>query len=61
MAYLALERIFVFLQEEEKASYWRDALIDAGGENGVAPEFIEAVEKSLEKISPRNTSIMESE
>ena len=61
MAYLALERIFVFLQEEEKASYWRDALIDAGGENGVAPEFIEAVEKSLEKISPRSNSVIESE
>ena len=49
------------LQEEEKAAYWRDALLDAGGENGVAPEFIEAVEKSLEKMSPRSNSVMESE
>ena len=36
MAYLALERIYKFLDDDENSSYWRDALIDAGGDEAVA-------------------------
>lgn len=60
MAYLALERIYKFLEDDEKSEYWRDALIDAGGTEAVAKEFIVAVETALLKMNP-NSNLFEEE
>lgn len=61
MAYLALERIYKFLADDENSSYWRDALIDAGGDEAVAPEFITAVENALIKMDPKSSALFEEE
>lgn len=59
MAYLALERIYKFLDDDENSSYWRDALIDAGGDEAVATEFINAVENALIKMDPNSSALLE--
>ena len=59
MAYLALERIYKFLDDDENSSYWRDALIDAGGDEAVATEFINAVENALIKMDPKSSAFEE--
>lgn len=61
MAYLALERIYKFLDDDENSSYWRDALIDAGGDEAVAIEFINAVENALIKMDPKSSALFEEE
>ena len=50
MAYVALHRINVFLGDEKEAAKWNEALIDSGGEDAVAIEWIEAIEDSLSSI-----------
>jgi len=61
MAYLALERIYRFLDDGEKSIYWRDALIDAGGDEAVATEFITAVENALIRMDPKSSGLFEEE
>ena len=50
MAYVALHRIYQFLADEKAAKEWYDNLIDSGGEQAVAAEWIEAIEESLANI-----------
>ena len=47
MAYVALHRIHVFLEQPDEARRWLESFEDAGGEAAVAPEWIEAVEEAL--------------
>jgi hypothetical protein len=47
MAYVALHRIHVFLEQPSEARRWLESFEDAGGEAAVAPEWIEAVEEAL--------------
>lgn len=51
MAYVALHRIYQFLGDEDSAKEWYDNLVDSGGEEAVAIEWIEAIEKSLMNIN----------
>ena len=53
MAYVALHRIHEFLGDKEEAEKWFENLIDSGGEDAVAPEWIEAIENSLSNINDR--------
>ena len=53
MAYVALHRIHEFLGDKEEAERWFENLIDSGGEDAVAPEWIEAIENSLANINDR--------
>ena len=50
MAYLALHRIHLFIGDEATASEWHDSLLDAGGEEAVAIEWVEAIHFALESI-----------
>ena len=50
MAYLALHRIHLFIGEDDVANDWYESLLDAGGEDAVAFEWIEAIHSSLERI-----------
>jgi hypothetical protein len=52
MAYLALHRIYLFMQDVEEADKWLDSLVDVGGENAVAREWIEAIHECLVSIDP---------
>jgi hypothetical protein len=47
MAYGALHRIHLFLNQPEPAQRWREAFEDAGGETAVAPEWLEAIDEAL--------------
>ena len=51
MAYVALHRINQFLGNDEEVEKWYEALIDSGGEEAVAKEWIEAIETSLSSIN----------
>jgi len=52
MAYLALHRIYLFMQDVEEADKWLDSLVDVGGEKAVAKEWIEAIHQYLKSIDP---------
>ena len=47
MAYVALHRIHVFLEQPKVARRWLEAFEDAGGEAAVAPEWIGAIHTAL--------------
>ena len=47
MAYAALHRIHLFLDQQEPAKTWREAFEDAGGEDAVAPEWLRAIDQAL--------------
>ncbi len=51
MAWLALEKIHIFLDSTDEADHWRKRLNEVGGNDAVAPEWIAAIEKSLEKVA----------
>ena len=51
MAYVALHRINQFLGNEKEVVKWHEALIDSGGEESVAIEWIEAIETALSSIN----------
>lgn len=51
MAYVALHRINQFLGNEKEVEKWYEALIDSGGEESVAKEWIEAIETALSSIN----------
>lgn len=50
MAYVALHRIYLYLEEPEEAKKWLEAFEDAGGESAVAPEWIGAIHLSLQEM-----------
>jgi len=52
MAWIALERIYKYLGNEEKHTYWSDRLSESGGEEAVAKEWILAIEESLSDLKP---------
>tara|TARA_B100001758_G_scaffold227318_1_gene220656 strand:- start:367 stop:1086 length:720 start_codon:yes stop_codon:yes gene_type:complete len=54
MAWLALERIHSFLENESEASHWGRRLAESGGEEAVAEEWIEAIESALGRLRPDN-------
>ena len=47
MAYVALHRIHLFLEDERAAKRWLEAFEDAGGVESVAPEWISAIHDGL--------------
>ena len=52
MAWLALERIHRFLENDVEASHWAKRLAESGGEAAVAEEWIGAIESALGSIHP---------
>ena len=50
MAYVALHRIHVFLEQKKEAQRWLEAFEDAGGEASVAPEWIGAIHHALNEL-----------
>ncbi|MDP6334044.1 MAG: hypothetical protein QF479_05340 [Candidatus Poseidoniaceae archaeon] len=51
MAYVALHRINEFLGNHKEVEKWNEALIDSGGEEAVAKEWVEAIENSISSIN----------
>lgn len=56
MAYLALHRINLFIEDKSAAEEWHESLLSVGGEEGVAVEWIQAIHESLERIDPSRMS-----
>ena len=52
MAYLALHRINLFIDDQTAAEEWHESLLSVGGEEGVAVEWIQAIHDALERIDP---------
>ncbi len=52
MAWIALERIYKYLGNEEQHAYWSERLSESGGEGAVAKEWISAIEESLYDLKP---------
>jgi hypothetical protein len=50
MAYLALHRIHLFIEDQETAEEWFESLLAVGGEEAVAVEWIQAIHEALKKI-----------
>ena len=50
MAYLALHRIHLFIEDESTANDWLESLLSVGGEEAVAIEWIQAIHNALERI-----------
>ncbi|RJU97186.1 MAG: hypothetical protein DWC10_05205 [Candidatus Poseidoniales archaeon] len=59
MAYVALHRIHVFLGRVTEASRWMEAYEDAGGDEAVAPEWVDAIMTSLSAMTPGHTEGLE--
>ena len=56
MAYLALHRIHLFIEDKSTADEWLESLLSVGGEDAVAIEWIQAIHQALEKIDPSAVS-----
>lgn len=54
MAYLALHRLNLFIEDTESAEQWYELLMSVGGEKGVAHEWIEAIHTALYDIDPKS-------
>ena len=52
MAWIALERIHVFLGNDSEAKHWALRLTEAGGEDAVAKEWIETIELAVSHLHP---------
>ena len=50
MAWVALERIQIFLGNSEEAKHWSKRLAESGGEQAVAKEWIEAIDSAISKL-----------
>ncbi|MEZ8008392.1 MAG: hypothetical protein QMC65_01975 [Candidatus Poseidoniaceae archaeon] len=50
MAYLALHRIHLFIEDQDTAEEWFESLLAVGGEEAVAVEWIQAIHEALKKI-----------
>ena len=59
MAYVALHRIHVFLGRGTEAARWMEAYEDAGGDEAVAPEWVDAIMTSLSAMTPDHTEGLE--
>tara|TARA_Y100000766_G_C18914294_1_gene610174 strand:+ start:4481 stop:5185 length:705 start_codon:yes stop_codon:yes gene_type:complete len=51
MAWIALSKIHTFLGNTEDANHWEKRLRETGGEDAVAPEWIEAIDEALSDLS----------
>ena len=51
MAWLALQRIHVFIGNSSESEHWSKRLAESGGEEAVAKEWIDAIENALSKLS----------
>ena len=47
MAYSALYKINLFLQDDERAAHWNELFLESGGKKAVAVEWLEAVDECL--------------
>ncbi len=47
MAYSALYKINLFVEDPEKAAHWNELFLESGGKNSVAPEWLEAIDECL--------------
>ena len=47
MAWIALQRIHLFIGNKHEAEHWSKRLSESGGEDAVAKEWIDAIEVAL--------------
>ena len=47
MAYSALYKINLFVEDPERATHWNELFLESGGKNSVAPEWLEAIDECL--------------
>ena len=50
MAWVALEKIHRFLENEEESSHWSKRLAESGGQEAVADEWIGAIDAALSRL-----------
>ena len=50
MAWFALSRIYSFMGNEQEEVHWKNRLNEAGGEDAVASEWVEAIDDAISKI-----------
>jgi hypothetical protein len=55
MAYLALHRIHLFIEDQHVAEEWFESLLAVGGEEAVAIEWIQAIHDALGRIDSSAT------
>jgi len=53
MAWIALEKIQMFLGNESESEHWKKRLAESGGQDAVAKEWLEAIDSALNKINPK--------
>ena len=56
MAYLALHRIHLFIEDQHVANEWFESLLAVGGEEAVAIEWIQAIHDALRQIDTSASS-----
>ena len=47
MAYSALYKINLFLEDQQQAGHWNELFLESGGNNAVAKEWLEAIDRCL--------------
>jgi len=47
MAYSALYKINLFLEDQQQADHWNELFLESGGKNAVAKEWLEAIDRCL--------------
>ena len=47
MAYSALYKINLFLDDQQQANHWKELFLESGGKNSVANEWLSAIDECL--------------
>ena len=59
MAYSALYKINLFLEDQQQADHWNELFLESGGKNAVAKEWLEAIDRCLSAMGYLPTPISE--
>ena len=59
MAYSALYKINLFLDNQQQADHWNQLFLESGGKDSVANEWLEAIEQCLSAMSYSSSSMAE--
>ena len=59
MAYSALYKINLFLEDKQQADHWNELFLESGGKNAVAKEWLEAIDRCLSAMGYLPTPMSE--
>ena len=59
MAYSALYKINLFLEDQQQADHWNELFLESGGKNAVAKEWLEAIDRCLSAMGYLPTPMSE--